>query len=184
MYKHFTDNIYKVMEKNNNCRKGFAGKSRLGLLLGVLVMLTSATTACAGNAGTATEKQEHKTEKVMKTDKMKLYIGGKTFTATMEDNVSARALLELLAEGDVTIEMEDYANMEKVGPIGTELPRTDRQTTTSAGDIILYQGKFLVIYYDKNSWNFTRLGKVDGVSQAELKAALGRDGVTVRLSLK
>ena len=94
------------MEKNNNCRKGFAGKSRLGLLLGVLVMLTSATTACAGNAGTATEKQEHKTEKVMKTDKMKLYIGGKTFTATMEDNVSARALLELLAEGDVTIEME------------------------------------------------------------------------------
>ena len=120
----------------------------------------------------------------MKTDKMKLYIGGKTFTATMEDNVSARALLELLAEGDMTIEMEDYANMEKVGPIGTELPRTDRQTTTSAGDIILYQGKFLVIYYDTNSWNFTRLGKVDGVSQAELKAALGRDGVTVRLSLK
>ena len=114
------------MEKNNNCRKGFARIFGPGLLLGALMVLTSATTACAGNSGTAMKGQEHKTEKVMKTDKMKLYIGGKTFTATMEDNVSARALLELLAEGDVTIEMEDYANMEKVGPIGTSLPRTDR----------------------------------------------------------
>lgn len=71
------------MEKNNNCHKGFARIFSPGLLLGALMVLTSATTACAGNAGTATEKQEYKTEKVMKTDKMKLYIGGKTFTATM-----------------------------------------------------------------------------------------------------
>lgn len=172
------------MEKKNNSRKGFVRILSHGLLLGALMMLTSATTACAGNPGTAMKEQEHKTEKVMKTDKMKLYIGGKTFTATMEDNASAQALLELLAKGDVTIEMEDYANMEKVGPIGTNLPRTDRQTTTSAGDIILYQGKYFVIYYDTNSWNFTRLGRIDGASQAELKAALGSDGVTVRLSLK
>ena len=114
---------------------------RPGLLLGALMVFASATAACTGHAGTTTEKQEQKTERVMETDKMKLHIGGKTFTATMEDNASAQALLELLANGDVTIEMEDYANMEKVGPIGTSLPRTDRQTTTSAGDIILYQGK-------------------------------------------
>lgn len=173
-----------MIKRKSNSRRGIGRMRRPGLLLGALMVFASATAACTGHAGTTTEKQEQKTERVMETDKMKLYIGGKTFTATMENNASAQALLELLANGDVTIEMEDYANMEKVGPIGTSLPRTDRQTTTSAGDIILYQGKFLVIYYDTNSWNFTRLGRIDGVSPSELKSALGRGDVTVRLSLK
>lgn len=173
-----------MIKRKSNSRRGIGRMRRPGLLLGALMVFASATAACTGHAGTTTEKQEQKTERVMETDKMKLHIGGKTFTATMEDNASAQALLELLANGDVTIEMEDYANMEKVGPIGTSLPRTDRQTTTSAGDIILYQGKFLVIYYDTNSWNFTRLGRIDGVSPSELKSALGRGNVTVMLSLK
>ena len=78
---------------------------------------------------------------------------GKTFTATLADNSSADALIELLSKGDVTVKMEDYGNMEKVGPLGTSLPRNDRQTSTGPGDIILYQGKYLVIYYSTNSWN-------------------------------
>lgn len=82
---------------------------------------------------------------------------GKTFTATLADNSSADALIELLSKGDVTVKMEDYGNMEKVGPLGTSLPRNDRQTSTGPGDIILYQGKYLVIYYSTNSWNFTRI---------------------------
>ena len=118
----------------------------------------------------------------METNTIKLTVGDKTFTATLVDNSSTQALKDLLAKGDVTIEMEDYANMEKVGPIGTNLPRNDRQTTTSAGDLILYQGKYFVIYYDTNSWNFTRLGKIDGVSGKELLEALGRGNVTVILS--
>ncbi len=88
------------------------------------------------------------------------------------------------AKGNITVEMEDYGNMEKAGPIGTSLPRNDRQTTTGPGDIILYQGKYLVIYYDTNSWNFTRLGKIDNVTQAVLKSALGEGGVRVTLSLE
>ena len=110
--------------------------------------------------------------------------GGKRFTATLVDNSSTRALVELLAKGDITIQMEDYAQMEKVGELGTSLPRNDRQTTTGPGDLILYLGNHFVIYYDANSWNFTRLGKIDDVSQAELKAALGRGDVTVTLSLE
>ena len=89
--------------------------------------------------------------------------GGKTFTATLADNSSAEALIALLSQGDVTVEMEDYGNMEKVGPLGTSLPRNDRQTSTGPGDIILYQGKYLVIYYSTNSWNFTRIGKWETV---------------------
>lgn len=81
--------------------------------------------------------------------------------------------------------MDDYGNMEKVGSLGFSLPRNDRQTTTAPGDLILYQGNSFVIYYDTNSWNFTRLGKVDGVSSRnEMLDLLGGKGeVTVTLSL-
>ena len=109
--------------------------------------------------------------------------GGKTFTATLVDNSSAEALKALLAKGDITVKMEDYANMEKVGPLGTSLPRNDKQITTGPGDIILYQGKYLVIYYATNSWSLTRLGKINNVSGSELKSALGKGDVTVTFSL-
>ena len=108
----------------------------------------------------------------------------RTFTATLVDNSSTQALKEQLAKGNITVEMEDYANMEKVGSLGIRLPRNDRQTTTGPGDIILYQGHNLVIYYDTNSWSFTRLGKIDNASQADLKAALGKGDVKVTLSLE
>jgi hypothetical protein len=79
--------------------------------------------------------------------------------------------------------MRDYGNMEKVGSIGTTLPRNDEQITTGPGDIILYQGNALVIYYAPNSWNFTRLGKIDNITQDELKKILGEGDVSVTLKL-
>jgi hypothetical protein len=73
--------------------------------------------------------------------------------------------------------------MEKVGGIGTALPRNDEQITTEPGDLILFQGNSLVIYYAPNSWNFTRLGKIDGITKDELTDILGNGDVTVTLSL-
>ncbi len=130
------------------------------------------------------QKDNSNKEKNMETKTIKLKVGDTVFTATLADNSSAKALLELLAEGDITIQMEDYANMEKVGSLGKSLPRNDRPTTTAPGDLILYQGHNLVIYYDKNSWNFTRLGKIEGVSGKDLLAILGQGDVTVTLSVK
>ena len=104
--------------------------------------------------------------------------GSHTLTAILEDNSSATAFYNLLKKASVTIKMSDYSNFEKYGPIGTSLPRNDTQITTTAGDIILYQGNQIAIYYDTNSWNFTRLGKVDGVTQVELKTILGKGDVT------
>ena len=121
----------------------------------------------------------------MESNTIRLIIeGGSTFNATLVDNSSTQALKEHLANGNITVEMEDYANMEKVGSLGISLPRNDRQTTTGPGDLILYQGHNFVIYYDTNSWNFTRLGKIDNATQAELKAALGKGDVKVTLSLE
>ena len=79
--------------------------------------------------------------------------------------------------------MNDYGNMEKVGSLGQNFPRNDESITTEVGDIILYQGNSLVIYYAPNSWSFTRLGKINNISQKELKDILGKGDVTVTLSL-
>ena len=99
------------------------------------------------------------------------------------DNSSADAFLDLLKAGDITIEMHDYGSFEKVGSLGTTLPRNDEQITTEPGDVILYQGNQVTIYYDVNSWSFTRLGRVQGLTQAELKEILGDGNVTVIFSL-
>ena len=107
-----------------------------------------------------------------------------TLTATLYDNSSSRALVELLQKAPVTIDMHDYSNFEKVGDLPVTLPRNDTPTDTDAGDIILYLGKSFVIYYDKNSWNFTPLGKVDDVIKTELKKILGKGNVTAVLSIE
>ena len=113
---------------------------------------------------------------------MIITIGDTRLTATMEDNSSARALLGLLADGPLTINMRDYGDMEKVGDLGADLPRNDAPTTTKPGDLVLYQGNSFVIYYASNSWNFTLLGKIDGTTRDELKRILGRGSVSVTLS--
>ncbi len=115
---------------------------------------------------------------------MYIKIGDNILTAELADNSSVNALKEMLAEGSITIEMSDYANFEKVGDIGKSLPRNDEQITTEAGDLILYQGNSFVIYYDTNSWNFTRLGKIKDISADELRSILGDGDVTVTLSLE
>ena len=109
--------------------------------------------------------------------------GKSELTATLVDNSSATAFYQLLEKGPVTVNMHDYGSFEKVGSLGTTLPRNDTQITTTAGDIILYQGNQITIYYDTNSWNFTRLGKVDGVTQVELKKILGKGKVTAVFSV-
>ena len=108
---------------------------------------------------------------------------GATFTAQLEDNSSAAALAELLASGPITIDMHDYSNFEKVGNLGTSLPTNNEQITTVAGDVILYQGNQITIYYDQNSWNFTRLGHIENATRETLLEALGTGDVEVTLSL-
>ena len=123
--------------------------------------------------------------------------GKHTLTATLADNSSAVAFYELLKKGPLTVDMHDYGSFEKVGSLGTSLPRNDSKITTEAGDIILYQGNQITIYYDTNSWNFTRLGKVvstlrqssgtasstTSITQAELKKILGKGNVTAVFSV-
>lgn len=115
-------------------------------------------------------------------DTISVQVNGQTLIADLADNSSARALRELLADGPLTINMSDYGDMEKVGPLGAELPRNDEQLTVGPGDIILYQGDRFVIYYGQNTWNLTRLGKLRDVDAGELRDLLGSGDVSVTLS--
>ncbi len=101
-----------------------------------------------------------------------------------ENNSSSSALLEKLKEGNITINASDYNNFEKVGELGFNLPTNDKQITTKPGDVILYQGNNICLYYNTNSWNFTKLGEVTNVDSNELKNILGDGNVTLTLKLK
>ena len=119
------------------------------------------------------------------TQKLYLTIGGVTKTATLVSNSSTEALVAQLQQGNITYEAHDYGNFEKVGALGYTFPENNEQINTVPGDLILYQGSNLCIYYDTNSWNFTRIGKLDNMTQADIKTWVnaGGDNVSVTLSI-
>lgn len=141
------------------------------IALASLALLAS----CSSNAATPMLADD--------SEKLVISVNNHTLTATFADNTSAVAFKDLLAEGPLTISMSDYGNFEKVGSLPRSLPRNDERITTTAGDIILYQGNSITIYYDTNTWSFTRLGKIDNVTQTELKSILGTGSATVTFSL-
>ena len=163
-------------------------KNKILAVICACAVLLSMTT-CGGDTDPAQIPEQNQTETLSFEEKeeseMRLNIqaGEHLLTATLAQNSSAEALVEMLSEGTVTIQMSDYANMEKVGSLPDSLPGNDEQISTEAGDLILYQGNSFVIYYDTNSWNLTRLGKINDMNQQELKEILGDGDITVELSL-
>ena len=143
----------------------------------------SSTKSTEQSAEPATEATTSDTDKE-ETQMLHIQAGESEFTATWADNSSVDALKELLAEGPLTLTMSDYAQMEKGADLGVRLPQNNQQMNTTAGDIILYQGRTLVIYYDQNSWSLTPIAKIEGVDAEKLRAALGDGDVTVTFSLQ
>lgn len=124
------------------------------------------------------DTEENKEE--MGDGKMKIEIGSSIFTATLENNEAALAFLKMMSEKPVVIEMNDYAGFEKVGNLGTTLPSSNRQMTTQAGDIVLYNDSQIVLFYGSNSWSYTKLAQVDDLTG--WKEALGTGSVTITFS--
>ncbi len=115
--------------------------------------------------------------------KMYLQIGDRVLPVQMVKNTSVQALFELLADGPLTLEMTDYAGMEKGASLPETLPENNEPMNTVPGDVILFQGRTFVIYYSTNSWSLTPLGKVQDVTAEELRELLGDGDVSVTLSL-
>ena len=134
------------------------------------------------NGGTSTETpSESDGEEVTE---MYLTINGSKVKVTLEDNSSTRALVEILKQGDIVYTANDYGGFEKVGALGHTLPTSDTEITTQAGDVILYLGNQIVLFYGSNSWEYTRLGRMEG-SVSELREFLhaGEGAVQVKISL-
>ena len=109
---------------------------------------------------------------------MRLSIGETEVPVTWEENASVDELRALLP---LTIDMSMYGGFEQVGPIGQSIVRDDQQITTDYGDIVLYSGNQLVIFYGSNSWAYTCLGHID-LSQEEMAELLGNGDVTITLT--
>ena len=113
---------------------------------------------------------------------LKIEVNGNTLYADFEDNSSAEALKEKLQSGSLTLETEDYGGFEKVGDLPFSLPTNDENITTSAGDVILYQGNKLTIYYDTNTWTFTKVAKIRD-ADSSLKSKLGEGNVKATFTI-
>lgn len=116
---------------------------------------------------------------------MYLTIKENKIKVTLCDNAAVNALVELLKQGDIVYTASDYGGFEKVGSLGHSLPASNAQITTQAGDVILYSGNQIVLFYGSNSWSYTRLGKIEGYSADELRTILcARQGdVEITISL-
>ncbi len=146
-------------------------KQILWLLAAILI------TGCTKNSETFAQTMEQK---------MYITIGEETHTVTMEDNVGTRALIAALQTENIVYIAHDYGNFEKVGYIGQSFPTDNHQITTSAGDLVLYGGDNICIFYGSNSWSYTRIGKLDGLSADEVRRFVkaGEGEVNITLSLQ
>ena len=115
---------------------------------------------------------------------MQMKINDIPVSVLWESNDSVAALIELVREAPLTIQMSMYGGFEQVGSIGTNLPRNDVQTTTTAGDIVLYSGNQIVVFYGSNSWAYTKLGKVTDKSASEMADLLGSEDVTITITIE
>ena len=159
-----------------NLARGFS--KRIDLLC-LLAFLLSFTVSACGMNGVAQAQETTSSSDSQEDRAMTISIGEKTLPVSWEENASIEALRELCP---LTIQMSMYGGFEQVGPIGTSLPRDDVQTTTQAGDIVLYSGNQIVVFYGSNSWAYTRLGRIEGMTAAELKELLGNGNVTLTIT--
>lgn len=168
------------------------------VLLFLCIVSLFCTAAC-GAAGSETDHAQGQEENISEQDgesetirpeqgegqaqevKMYLKTGDAVFTATLADNDAARALVKMLP---LTLTLRDYGGFEKVGSLGSSLPRSDVSVTTQPGEFVLYQGTQFVLFYGQNTWSYTRLGKIEGITAQQLKEILGEGSVTVTLSME
>ena len=166
-------------------------KRQLGIIVAVLALLLSACEKDSSENATSpmevqppiqssTGEQDNPGEETTEM-KLKLKIGDMEVSTDWEDNESVKALRKLAQEEPLTVFMSMYGGFEQVGSLGSTLPRNDKQTTTEAGDIVLYSGNQIVVFYGSNSWAYTRLGRITDKTAAEMKELLGNKDITLTL---
>jgi hypothetical protein len=133
----------------------------------------------------ASHEERNEQEDVLMPETIKITVSGKSLPVKIVDNEATKALVAALREASISYEADDYGGFEKVGPLGRSLPTGNAQITTQPGDVILYSGNQIVLFYGSNSWSYTRIGKIEYGTLDELKSFLkaGEGKIKVALSL-
>jgi len=130
------------------------------------------------------EKDESADDEAIGDSSMTMKIGDTKVNVDWEDNQAVKRLRDMAKDGDITIQMSMYGGFEQVGSIGQSLPRDDKQTTTRSGDIVLYSGNQMVVFYGSNSWSYTRLGHISDKNEAEMADLLSQRDVKITISME
>lgn len=152
-------------------------KKFLAAVLAAIIMCF-AFAGCVGSPESNDNNEE--------TTEMYLTVNGNKMKVTLEENSSVDALVEILKQGNIVYTANDFGGFEKVGALGHTLPASDTRITTKAGDVILYSGNQIVLFYGSNTWAYTRLGRIEGYSASELGTLLcaGEGAVQITISLE
>ena len=164
------------------------------ILIAICMTIIFCMSACSGNTMNSgenqnavteistSEKDESADDEAIGDSTMIMMIDGTKVNVEWEDNQAVERLRDMAKDGDITIQMSMYGGFEQVGSIGQSLPRDDKQTTTSSGDIVLYSGNQMVVFYGSNSWSYTRLGHISDKDEAEMADLLSQGDVTITIS--
>lgn len=169
------------------------------LILALLPFVVFAFSACDGRAENDTQSSAHLTSETvtaaqtqttaqqeettqMNSNTLELTVDGTTLNVQWEDNDAVDDLLEMAQNGEITVETSRYGGFEQVGSLPDSLTRNDSQMTARPGDIMLYSGNQIVIFFGSNSWSYTKLGHISGVSENELSTILDKETATVTIS--
>lgn len=135
------------------------------------------------NSNISIQEQVQEKIKERNIDMIKIRVNNSILEVKLEDNEATKSLVEKLKDGDIFVNANEYGGFEKIGNLGFSLPRNDTSMTTSAGDIVLYQGNQISLFYKSNSWSYTKLGKVQNLDSIDLRNILGSGDVTLEISL-
>ncbi len=150
-------------------------------LVVMVILLVVGVSLIALALGGSFENSEKETEPEPGGDVMILKVDGRALQVEWEDNASVKALSKL-AKGTLEISAERYGGFEQVGKIGSSLPRSDKNMTSSPGDVFLYAGDKIVVFFGSNTYSYTKLGSIVGLGQDELKGILDKSGVVFTLT--
>ena len=151
------------------------------IIISIVILLMSSACGDPASRGSGTS-----TSDVREVSQMEITIdvNGNKLTAALADSTAAKELAEKLKAEPVTVTLNEYGGFEKVGDLPWSLTKSDKQVSTEPGDIMLYQGDQMTIFYNSNSWSYTKLGSIENTTQEELESLFGEGDITVTLSVK
>lgn len=157
-------------------------KRTIIILFIVLLALVSCGKNNVSNDSASNSDSTNITSKEDENMELKLYVNNQLIEVTWEDNSSVKALLELAKSNDVVIDMDPYGGFEVVGPIGASLPSSNKEITTSCGDIVLYANSNIVMFYGSNEWSYTKLGHIANMTDNEIRSLLTQSNIQIKIT--